>query len=299
MTSLARRPWLVTAVAVAFSVGVVGVVASPASAATSVVNQTEDLRVGRRRPQRRERHRPGDPRHGNRRRRRAVPVDDRRAGHGRGADRRRRRRARGCVARYPRGPRHHGGRPGRSAGSPDVRRSERDRRHRPGPDLRRRGRGRRTSGRAGDRRLPAHERRGHRPVRRPAPPSSGNTLLSVFDGTSPAGTWALYVMDDQPSAVGVLRWGLHIETATQPYPSTLAVSGLPPISDLNVRLGRVSPRPLPRRHRPAPGRSRAVSSPTSMSDAGDGFDVIGLNLPLDDEAPGCPRRGHRARQRGR
>ena len=46
MTSLARRPWLVTAVAVAFSVGVVGVVASPASAATSVVNQTEDLRVG-------------------------------------------------------------------------------------------------------------------------------------------------------------------------------------------------------------------------------------------------------------
>lgn len=46
MTSLARRPWLVTAVALALSVGVVGVVASPASAATSVVNQTEDLRVG-------------------------------------------------------------------------------------------------------------------------------------------------------------------------------------------------------------------------------------------------------------
>ena len=123
------------------------------------------------------------------------------------------------------------------------------------------------------------------PFDAPAPPSSGNTLLSVFDGTSPAGTWALYVMDDQPSAVGaVLHWELHIETATQPYPSTLAVSGLPPISDLNVRLQGIDstyPDDVDLLLVGPAGQQATV-----MSDAGDGVDIGNIDLLLDDEAPG-------------
>jgi subtilisin-like proprotein convertase family protein len=48
----------------------------------------------------------------------------------------------------------------------------------------------------------------------PAPTPSGGSVLSVFNGTDPNGTWKLYVVDDAQGDIGQLRgWALEI-TAT-------------------------------------------------------------------------------------
>jgi hypothetical protein len=46
----------------------------------------------------------------------------------------------------------------------------------------------------------------------PAPAPSGQTALSAFDGSSPNGTWQLYVLDDQSGDSGLLLggWSLRI-----------------------------------------------------------------------------------------
>ncbi|MBA3366123.1 MAG: hypothetical protein H0U03_10120 [Actinobacteria bacterium] len=50
----------------------------------------------------------------------------------------------------------------------------------------------------------------------PAPAPSGNSALTVFDGTSPNGNWCLYVFDDSDSHGGSISggWSLDITTGT-------------------------------------------------------------------------------------
>jgi subtilisin-like proprotein convertase family protein len=51
----------------------------------------------------------------------------------------------------------------------------------------------------------------------PAPAPSGNTALSTFNGTSPNGTWSLYIVDDTNGQNGSLTsWCLSIEGVTPP-----------------------------------------------------------------------------------
>jgi subtilisin-like proprotein convertase family protein len=58
----------------------------------------------------------------------------------------------------------------------------------------------------------------------PAPAPGDNTLLSIFNGTAPNGTWALYVVDDKESDLGSFSagWSLTITTVAgcgTPFPS--------------------------------------------------------------------------------
>lgn len=119
----------------------------------------------------------------------------------------------------------------------------------------------------------------------PAPAPTGSSALSVFDGTSPVGTWRLFVVDD----VGILDggdisggWTLTMSTTTNPYPSTLAVAGLGTVADVNITISKFS-------HTfpddvdillTGPGGQQA----TVMSDAGTSADAVDLNLTFDDEA---------------
>jgi subtilisin-like proprotein convertase family protein len=52
----------------------------------------------------------------------------------------------------------------------------------------------------------------------PAPAPTGNTSLSVFDGTNPNGTWSLYAVDDATGDVGAISggWCLLIEDENAP-----------------------------------------------------------------------------------
>ena len=63
----------------------------------------------------------------------------------------------------------------------------------------------------------------------PAPAPTGNTQLSVFDGTNPNGTWRLFVVDDQRSYGGFLRWTLRITTTdpVTPTPTPTTPTGAP------------------------------------------------------------------------
>jgi subtilisin-like proprotein convertase family protein len=121
----------------------------------------------------------------------------------------------------------------------------------------------------------------------PAPAQVGNTFLGVFDGTSAAGTWRLYAMDDAASDVGtIVSWELQLALRSNPYPSRLDVDGLPPISDVDVTLqGFTSTFPMDMDVLlVSPGGKQA----TVLSDAGGVDAVSGLTLTLDDEAPGRP-----------
>jgi subtilisin-like proprotein convertase family protein len=71
----------------------------------------------------------------------------------------------------------------------------------------------------------------------PAPALNGNSALSVFDGQHVFGSWQLYVVDDQTDDTHTIGgWSLRFTLGTSPYPNTIDVSGLPPVSDVNVRL---------------------------------------------------------------
>lgn len=117
----------------------------------------------------------------------------------------------------------------------------------------------------------------------PAPASNHNTSLSVFNGTNAAGTWHLFTRDDSGTDTGFIGgWNLSIDQESTPYPSTISVSGLPAISDVNVKLtGLTSTYPddldllLV-----GPGGQQA----TIVGAAGGSDDVTGVNLTLDDEA---------------
>ena len=60
----------------------------------------------------------------------------------------------------------------------------------------------------------------------PAPAGPYGSLLSVFNGTNPNGTWSLFAFDDEGSDVGRIAsgWSLDISTAV-PEPSTLLLIG--------------------------------------------------------------------------
>ena len=60
----------------------------------------------------------------------------------------------------------------------------------------------------------------------PAPAGPYDTLLSIFDGTSPNGNWSLFVFDDEGSDIGriVNGWSIEIATAV-PEPATWILLG--------------------------------------------------------------------------
>ncbi len=54
----------------------------------------------------------------------------------------------------------------------------------------------------------------------PAPLATGESSLSVFDGTDPNGTWRLYVVDDREHDAGTLDgWSLRISAQGEPGPT--------------------------------------------------------------------------------
>ncbi len=60
----------------------------------------------------------------------------------------------------------------------------------------------------------------------PAPTSTGNSALSVFDGTNPNGQWRLFVKDGEGSDQGTLQsWSLDIETDASAPTGTVSING--------------------------------------------------------------------------
>ncbi len=117
----------------------------------------------------------------------------------------------------------------------------------------------------------------------PAPASTDNLSLSVFDGTIAAGVWSLYVVDDLGGFDGdIASWSLNFELATAPYPSTLQVSGLPAATDVNVKLNGVTSDHMDDLNLllVGPGGQQSIL----ISDSGGSTDVSGINLTVDDEA---------------
>ena len=122
----------------------------------------------------------------------------------------------------------------------------------------------------------------------PAPsPSASGPALGAFDGTTAAGTWSLYVVDDNGTGAGqITGWELTLALAAPgTYPSELQVSGIGSVTDVDVSIrgfdtefGRdmtfllVGP------------RGQAV---VLMNDVGGGSSeaVTGVDLRFDDEAP--------------
>ena len=87
--------------------------------------------------------------------------------------------------------------------------------------------------------LPANYGSGADAFPTPAPtPTTASPALGAFDGTSPTGTWSLYVADDEAGAAGVIdSWRLDLQTAAPgTYPSTLPVSGIGTVADVDVTL---------------------------------------------------------------
>ena len=61
----------------------------------------------------------------------------------------------------------------------------------------------------------------------PAPAGPYATDLSVFNGSSPNGTWSLYVQDDTPPDSGVINGGWSLTITTQPQINGLASQVIP------------------------------------------------------------------------
>jgi subtilisin-like proprotein convertase family protein len=118
----------------------------------------------------------------------------------------------------------------------------------------------------------------------PAPAESGNTSLGVFDGTPAAGTWSLYVVDDATGEFGSFAsWGLTVRTKSDPYPSTVNVSGMgTKVFDVDVRLNGLT-------HTYPDDLDVLLVGPGGqrtrlMSDVGAFHGVTDLDLTFDDEA---------------
>ena len=72
----------------------------------------------------------------------------------------------------------------------------------------------------------------------PAPPGPYASMLATLDGSSPNGTWALYILDDKPGDSGLLNgWGLTL-TVVNPVNPVTAVLGVSihPISNGQFQL---------------------------------------------------------------
>jgi subtilisin-like proprotein convertase family protein len=125
----------------------------------------------------------------------------------------------------------------------------------------------------------------------PAPAAPYSSTLSAFNGADPTGTWSLYVVDDSTMDSGSLAyWTLTVTVSVpgpcpfkaNPYPSTIPVSGLGAIGDVNVTLTDFS-------HALPDDVDALVVGPTGaaamvLSDVGDNFTVSALDITLDDEA---------------
>ena len=117
----------------------------------------------------------------------------------------------------------------------------------------------------------------------PAPATSGNTLLSVFDGTSPAGVWTLYVMDDTTDDIHTISgWQLDFTLRTSLYPSSIGLANEPAITDVNVEVQGVSTTFADDLHLllVGPGGQQAYL----WGDAGGPNSLAGVNVTFDDEA---------------
>ncbi|HKQ06965.1 MAG TPA: proprotein convertase P-domain-containing protein, partial [Blastocatellia bacterium] len=138
-----------------------------------------------------------------------------------------------------------------------------------------------------------------------APVPTGNTLLSVFNGTNPNGAWNLYVVDDNAGNTGSIAggWGLNIQTSSQncnsanidindsnsppttatPYPSQINISGLTgAVSKVTVDLKDLT-------HTFSDDIDILLVGPTGataviMSDAGGSWMDTDLDLTFDDSA---------------
>jgi subtilisin-like proprotein convertase family protein len=118
----------------------------------------------------------------------------------------------------------------------------------------------------------------------PAPASTDNLLLSTFDGTIAAGVWSLYVTDDLAGFAGdIASWTLNFQLTTTPYPSTISVGGLPPISDVNVKLQSVNSEDAEDINLLLVGPDGQQSYLIGDSGGG-GNDLSNVNLTIDDEA---------------
>jgi subtilisin-like proprotein convertase family protein len=117
----------------------------------------------------------------------------------------------------------------------------------------------------------------------PAPALTGNSALSVFDGALNDGLWQLFVVDDQTSDTHTIGgWSLSVYLDTSPYPSTVDVQGLPPISDVNVKLKGLSSQSPDDIHLLLVGPHGQQAY--LMGNAGSTGDIDDVFLTLDDEA---------------
>ena len=124
----------------------------------------------------------------------------------------------------------------------------------------------------------------------PAPGSTTNKSLAVFNGTRAAGDWKLYVVDDAPTDIGSIEsWSLVLDMSPAPYPSEITVSGLTRVQDLNVTLTGFS-------HTWPADVDVLLVGPqgqqaTLLSDAGSSTGVTGLTMTFDDQAAAAPPEG--------
>jgi subtilisin-like proprotein convertase family protein len=99
----------------------------------------------------------------------------------------------------------------------------------------------------------------------PAPASDGNTLLSVFNGTDPNGTWRLFVMDDSTDYRGyVAQWSLRITTADPQAPSPSPSPSSAPTPGPTPTAGPAADLTAPRVSSIRPG-SRATGVPRAAA----------------------------------
>src|SRR6185503_1454846 len=59
----------------------------------------------------------------------------------------------------------------------------------------------------------------------PAPPAGAGSVLSVFNGTIPTGTWSVYVVDDTAGNSGLINGGWTLSLTTQCVPTFAQGSG--------------------------------------------------------------------------
>jgi subtilisin-like proprotein convertase family protein len=134
----------------------------------------------------------------------------------------------------------------------------------------------------------------------PAPPGPYYTSTSAFRGEDPNGTWSLYVRDDTAGDSGSIGGGFELTLGTAdagapttindnvpatPYPHDFVIPpGQGDITNVKVVLRGLT-------HTFPDDLDILLLSPDTkcvmlMSDAGGGSDVTGVNLVLDDAAPG-------------
>ncbi len=107
------------------------------------------------------------------------------------------------------------------------------------------------------------------PFAAPAPAPGAGTALSVFNGTDPAGTWSLYVVDDLAGDIGALSGGWSIDvtvaaaaTATPTHTATATSTGT-----VVVATGTATEETAPKTHTPTPEVSSTPEAATEVPSA--------------------------------